>query len=107
MNPGQARRVAQNFYVTGGTVSGADVETTLSEGARLLKGWVANVVGEFTWDALGRVEFVANPSPSTTMEGTVIEGAANIGDLLEIPAGLTAVRSETGLLLGPGYVRLT
>lgn len=107
VNPGQARRVTQNVYVVLGTVSGEDVESNVSESITVQRQWQAEIVTKFSGAHVATVEFDLNSTPGTTLDGTVVEGTANVGDLLVLPSGNTAVRSASGLLLGAGLIELT
>lgn len=57
-------------------------------------------------EEVGRVEFLAAGGIGVSWEGTVSDGSVNAGDLILIPEGGRAIRSEGGAALGSGIIEL-
>lgn len=69
-------------------------------------GWITRVINMSSGEETGRVEFVQNLSPSTTLAGTLISGTAGAGTALEIPDGNSYVVGPSAIKLAAGYVAI-
>jgi hypothetical protein len=94
------------FYAVRGTVSGADIELTVSADVVVTRSTTLRVWSQNLNDQVATVTVDPDGSPQVTVEGTVTAGAAVAGNLVEFPDVEGAIRGVQGQGLGPGFIEL-
>lgn len=97
---------ANLMYAVRGTVSFPDIEITTSAEGTVLRATQLRVWNPGQTTLIGRVDLVADPNFGNALSGTVNDGTAAPGDLVEFPDTLGAIRGLDGQGLAPGFIEL-